>query len=130
MREKELVAQNYIARKMQTRNHRTFIFWLKSYPTPLYHIEQYIKNCHNKASLVVQWLRICLPMQRSRKIPHAAGQLNPSTTATEPESPCSTTLQVTTMKCPRLQPESSPCLPHLKKALAHSSEGLAQPKIK
>ena len=41
-------------------------------------------------SLVVQWLRICLPMQGhgfdpwAGKIPHAAEQLNPCTTTTEP----------------------------------------------
>ena len=41
-------------------------------------------------SLVVQWLRICLPMQGTqvralvRKIPHAAEQLSPCTTTTEP----------------------------------------------
>ena len=42
------------------------------------------------ASLVVQWLRIRLPMQGhgfkpwSGKIPHAAEQLSPCTTTTEP----------------------------------------------
>ena len=50
-------------------------------------------------SLVVQWLRICLPIQGhgfdpySRKIPHAKGQLSPCPTTTEPTccnygSPC------------------------------------------
>ena len=43
-----------------------------------------------RASLVAQWLRICLPMQGTRvrawsgKIPHAAEQLGPCATATEP----------------------------------------------
>ena len=42
------------------------------------------------ASLVVQWLRICLAMQWTlvgslpRKIPHAVEQLSPCTTTTEP----------------------------------------------
>ena len=42
------------------------------------------------ASLVTQWLRICLPMQGTRvralvwKIPHAAEQMGPWATATEP----------------------------------------------
>ena len=43
-----------------------------------------------RASLVVQWLRICLPMQGTRfkpwsgKIPHAVEQLGPWATITEP----------------------------------------------
>ena len=46
---------------------------------------------------MVKWLRIRLPMQRTRvrsgrgtKIPHATGQLSPSATTTEPVSlsPC------------------------------------------
>ena len=44
----------------------------------------------SRASLLAQWLRICLPMQGtwfkpwSGKIPHAAEQLGPWATATEP----------------------------------------------
>ena len=34
------------------------------------------------ASLVAQWLRICMPMQG--KIPHAAEQLSPRAATTEP----------------------------------------------
>ena len=43
-----------------------------------------------RTSLVVQWLRVCLPMQGTRfkpwsgKIPHAAEQLKPCATTTEP----------------------------------------------
>ena len=43
-----------------------------------------------RASLVAQWLRICLPLQVHRfepwsgKIPHAAEQLRPCATTTEP----------------------------------------------
>ena len=44
----------------------------------------------NRASLVAQWLRIRLPMQGTRdpwfgKIPHAAQQLSPCATTTDPE---------------------------------------------
>ena len=44
-----------------------------------------------KTSLVAQWLRIHLPMQKlrfnpwSRMIPHAVGQLSPNAASTEPE---------------------------------------------
>ena len=48
-------------------------------------------KAHQGASLVAQWLRICLPMQGghgfkpwSGKIPHAAEQLGPWATITEP----------------------------------------------
>ena len=48
-----------------------------------------------KVSLVVQWLRIHLPVQGfdpwSGKIPHAKGQLNPCTTTTEPTRPRAST---------------------------------------
>ena len=49
-----------------------------------------IKMCWLGASLVAQWLRIRLPMQGhgfepwSGRIPHAAEQLSPCTTTTEP----------------------------------------------
>ena len=45
------------------------------------------------ASLVAQWLRICLPMQGNRfkpwsgKIPHVAEQLSPRATTTEARVP-------------------------------------------
>ena len=52
-------------------------------------------------SLVVQWLRICLPMQgtwvpslvREPKIPHTTGQLRPHTATIEsiPENTCAAT---------------------------------------
>ena len=44
----------------------------------------------NGASLVVQWLRVCLPVQGTQvqsflqEDPHAAGQQRPRTTTTEP----------------------------------------------
>ena len=49
-----------------------------------------IKNSQEGASLVAQWLRIRLPMQGTQvralvqKIPHAAEQLSPCATTTEP----------------------------------------------
>ena len=49
-----------------------------------------LKNMKKGASLVVQWLRIRLPMQGtvfepwSGKIPHAAEQLSPCATTTKP----------------------------------------------
>ena len=48
--------------------------------------------CSHGTSLVVQWLRICLPMQHEldpwpRKVPHALEQLSPcTTTARSPHS--------------------------------------------
>ena len=46
-------------------------------------------------SLMVQWIRTCLPMQRghgfnpwSKKIPHVSEQLSPSATTTEPQLLC------------------------------------------
>ena len=48
------------------------------------------QKCLLGASLVAQWLRICLPLQGTRfepwsgKIPHAAEQLGPWATITEP----------------------------------------------
>ena len=53
-------------------------------------IETVIKNLPTGAPLVVQWLRIRLPMQGhgfdpwSGKIPHATEQLSPGATTTEP----------------------------------------------
>ena len=50
-----------------------------------------VAKCSKLTSLVVQWIRIHLSMQRtwfdpwSGKIPHAMGQLRPCTTAGEPE---------------------------------------------
>ena len=49
-----------------------------------------LQNSVCSASLVVQWLRVCLAMQGhqfslwSGKIPYAKQQLNPCTTTTEP----------------------------------------------
>ena len=72
------------------------------------------KKKYWRTSLVAQWLRICLPMQgtgvRSGKIPHAAEQLSPCATTTEPArprahtpqvlSPCATTTEAHTLQGP------------------------------
>ena len=63
-------------------------------------------KCNRMTSLVVQWLGIHLPRQRtwapswSGKVPRAAGQLNPSTTTTEPGlwNPCSSTREATAVR--------------------------------
>ena len=54
-------------------------------------VDRFIEQkCNSVASLMAQWLRIHLPMQRARfepwsgKIPHAAEQLSPRATTTEP----------------------------------------------
>ena len=91
-------------------------------------------------SLVAQWLRICLPMQRTRfdpwsgKIPHASEQLSPCATATEPPcynywSPCAATTEArvprarapqqkeaTAMRSPCTAMKSSSRSPQLEKA--------------
>ena len=80
------------------------------------------------ASLVAQWLRICLPMQgtqvrslvREDLTCHATEQLSPCATTTEPAlySPCSATSEATTMRSPGTATKSSPHLPQLEKARA------------
>ena len=67
-------------------------------------------------SLVAQWLRIRLPMQGhgfepwSGKIPHAAEQLSPCATTTEPalQSPRATTTEARTPRAPAPQQEKPP----------------------
>ena len=83
-------------------------------------------------SLVAQLLRICLPMQGhgfepwSGKIPHAAEQLSPCATTTEPacrnywssrtQSPCSATREATARRSQRTATKGSPRSPQLEKA--------------
>ena len=56
-------------------------------------IETVIKNLPTEASLVAQWLRICLPMQGHRfdpwsgKIPHGVEQWSPCATTAEAHAP-------------------------------------------
>ena len=94
-------------------------------------------NQYSRTSLVVQWLRIHLPMQGtwfhlwSGKIPLAWGQLThyaATTEAHKPWSPSSKTRGATTMRSPSSQLESSLCLLPLEKSPTCSNEDLAQPK--
>ena len=84
-------------------------------------------KCSPGTSLVVEWLRIRLPIQGTRvralhvgsgKIPHAAEQLSPCTTTTEPAlySRCSTTIEATARRSPRTTTKSSPHMQQLEKA--------------
>ena len=88
------------------------------------------RNCW--AFLVVQWLRIHLPMQGTQvqpwfgKIPLALAQLSPSATTTEPTycnywsphtwSLCSATRELTTMRSLCIEMKSSPPSPQLERA--------------
>ena len=90
----------------------------------------------SRTSLVVQRLRICLPMQGTQvqsqfgRIPLTSGQLRPCTTTTEahmPQSPCSITRKATAMKSLELQLEHSPHSPQLEKSPC-SNKDLVQPK--
>ena len=76
-------------------------------------------------SLVVQWLRIHLPVQGTQvpsgTISHAVGQLSPCFTATEahaPQGSCSTTREAITRRSPCTAAMSRPCLSQLAKAFA------------
>ena len=90
--------------------------------TPCFHCQGQEKKNLNGTSPVVQWLmQTC--QCRSRKIPHASGQLSPRATMTEPaapQSPRSATREAIAMR--------SPHSPHLKKVRANN-EDPAQPKI-
>ena len=83
------------------------------------------------ASLVAQWLKICLLMQRTRvritgSSPGLGGSHMPqSNKACEPQllslriwSPCSATREAVTVRGPRTVMKSGPHLPQLEKALA------------
>ena len=77
-----------------------------------------------RASLVVQWLRIRLPMQGTRvwawsgKIPHAAEQPGPWATTTEPECPEPVLTEAAIVRGPRTAMKGGPRSPQLEKALA------------
>ena len=85
-----------------------------------------IKKSTNRASLVAQWLRICLPMQGTRvralvwEDPTCRG-------ATQPVShnywacasgACAQQREAAIVRGPRTAMKSGPCLPQLEKALA------------
>ena len=82
----------------------------------------------DRASLVAQWLRICLPVQGTRvralvwEDPTCHGATGP---AREPQllslrvwSPCSATGEAAIVRGPRTAMKSSPRLPQLEKVLA------------
>ena len=65
------------------------IYNFKNDETPSKDLKQGMTSMHLETSLVVQWLRICLPVQGrgfdplSGKVAHAMGQPSPCATATE-----------------------------------------------
>ena len=82
-----------------------------------------------RTSLVVQWLRICLPMQGTpvqslvQESPHNTGQLSPCAITPEACAPQQ-------RKAPTPQPESSPRLPQPEKAWAQQQRPSAAPAPK
>ena len=74
---------------LETQGHdANFTWWGDNGQASHWPLKAILKS-NNRASLVVQWLRIHLPMQGtlepwSRKIPHAMEQLSPRATTTEP----------------------------------------------
>ena len=100
----------------------TFILLLRRLSFERWIVLEPLSKIDGRASLVVQWLRICLPMQGTQvqsliqKIPHAADQRSPRATTIEPElqspgaaateawvpqSPCSTAREATAVRSPR-----------------------------
>ena len=93
---------------------------------------------------MVQWLRVRLPMQGTRirgfkpwsgRIPHAAEQLGPCATTTEPalqsphaKSPCLATREATAMRGLHTTMKSSPTCRNWRRP-AYSNEDPTQPKI-
>ena len=79
-----------------------------------------------RASLVVQWLRICLPMQGTRvralvwedHMPRSNWAREPELLSLRVWSLCSATREATTVRGPRTAMKSGPRLPQLEKALA------------
>ena len=88
-------------------------------------LEIFIKNCG--ASLVAQWLRVCLPMQGTRvralvwedpTCRGAAGPREPQLLSLRVWSLCSATREAAIVRSPRTAMKSGPRLPQLEKALA------------
>ena len=88
---------------------------------------QVFKRYHSRASLVAQWLRICLPMQGTRvralvwEDPTCHGATRPRESqllSLRVWSLCSATKEVATVRGPRTAMKSGPRLPQLEKALA------------
>ena len=85
-----------------------------------------IKKPTNRASLVVQWLRICLPMLGTRvralvwedpTCRGAAGPCEPQLLSLRIWSLCSATREAAIVRGPRTAMKSGPRLPQLEKAL-------------
>ena len=83
------------------------------------------QNYTQRTSLVVQWLKIHLPVRDhgfdpwSRKMPHVTEHLSPCTTTTEacmPQSLCSAAREAAAMRSTGTVMESSPCSLQLEKA--------------
>ena len=76
------------------------------------------------ASLVVQWLRICLPMQGTQvralvwEDPTCRGATGPQLLSLHIWSLCSATREAATVRGPRIVMKSGPRSPQLEKALA------------
>ena len=83
-----------------------------------------IKKKQAGASLVAQWLRICLPVQGTRvqalvwEDPTCRGAAGPVLLSLRIWSLCSTTREVVMVGGPRTMMRSGPRLPQLEKALA------------
>ena len=93
----------------------------------LYMVHFYLLIGRSGASLVVQWLRICLPMQGTRvralvwedpTCPGATRPVSHNLLSLRVWSLCSATREATTVRGPRTAMKSGPHLPQLEKALA------------
>ena len=102
--------------------------------------QNFILFKNNGASLVAQWLRICLPMQGTRVSSPGLGRshMPRSSWAREPQllslrvwSLCSATREAAIVRGPRSAMKSGPRLPQLDKALAQKrTPNTAKNKIK
>ena len=90
-------------------------------------IWRFLKKLKIGASLVAQWLRICLPMQGTRvralvweepTFRGATGPVSHNLLSLRVWSLCSTTREATTVRGPCTAMKSGPHLPQLEKALA------------
>ena len=98
-------------------------------------IKYFLKN--SRSSLVVQWIRICLPVQGAwvwslvQEDSRASEQLNWWATTTEPEHPRThvpPTREATAMRNSRTTTKSRPCCHSYKKPVKRNRH-LGQPKI-
>ena len=92
----------------------------------------------NRASLVAQWLRICLPMQGTRvralvwEDPTCGGATGPVSHNywACASAACALQREAAIVRGPRIAMKSGPRLPQLEKALAQKRSHPTQPKIK